>query len=199
MKRLSYAFLSVLILSQTVIADDKIAAEKLLKSKLNAAITVLQKKDAVLQVKIDEVDEIMSPMFDFALMAKLTLGRKHWPKLARENKEIFTALFTKQMKRSYLQKLTLYKNEKIMYEPSILSKKKIQIPTYLISMDKKTSILYKLYKSQNDWKIYDMEIQGVSIIRSYRSQFIQILQSGTIEDLLLELEKSATKKGLSPA
>jgi len=190
MKRLSYAFLSVLILCQTVIADDKIAAEKLLKSKLNAAITVLQKKDASLQVKIDEVDKIMSPIFDFALMAKLTLGRKHWPKLARENKEIFTELFTKQMKRSYLQKLTLYKNEKIMYEPSILSKKKIQIPTYLISMDKKTSILYKLYKSQNDWKIYDMEIQGVSIIRSYRSQFIQILQSGTIEDLLLELEKS---------
>ena len=190
MKRLSYAFLSVLILCQTVIADDKIAAEKLLKSKLNAAITVLQKKDASLQVKIDEVDKIMSPIFDFALMAKLTLGRKHWPKLARENKEIFTELFTKQMKRSYLQKLTLYKNEKIMYELSILSKKKIQIPTYLISMDKKTSILYKLYKSQNDWKIYDMEIQGVSIIRSYRSQFIQILQSGTIEDLLLELEKS---------
>ena len=193
MKRLSYALLSVLILSQTIIADDKIAAEKFLKSKLNAAITVLQNKDAALQVKMDEVDDIMSPMFDFTLMAKLTLGRKHWPKLTREDKEIFTELFTKLMKRSYLQKLTLYKNEKIIYEPSILNKKKIQIPTYLISKNKKTSISYKLYKSQNDWKIYDLEIQGVSIVRSYRSQFIQILQSGTIEDLLLELEKTATQ------
>lgn len=193
MKILFYAVLSVLILSQSVMADDKIAAEKLLKSKLNAAITVLQKKNAALQVKSNEIDEIMSPMFDFSLMARLTLGRKYWPKLSTQNKEKFTELFTKLLKSSYLQKLTLYTNEKIMYESSILVKKKIQIPTYLISLDKKTSILYKLYKSENGWKIYDIEIQGVSIIRSYRSQFIQILQSGTVEDLLLKLEKSDTK------
>lgn len=194
MKILSYAVLSVLILSQSVMADDKIAAEKLLKSKLNAAITVLQKKNAALQVKSNEIDEIMSPMFDFSLMAKLTLGRKYWPKLTTQNKEKFTELFTELLKSSYLQKLTLYTNEKIMYESPILSKKKIQIPTYLISLDKKTSILYKLYKSENDWKIYDIEIQGVSLIRSYRSQFIQILQTGTIEDLLLKLENSVANQ-----
>ncbi|UCE51059.1 MAG: ABC transporter substrate-binding protein [Desulfobacterales bacterium] len=194
MKILSYAVLSVLILSQSVMADDKIAAEKLLKSKLNAAITVLQKKNAALQVKSNEIDEIMSPMFDFSLMAKLTLGRKYWPKLTTQNKEKFTELFTELLKSSYLQKLTLYTNEKIMYKSPILSKKKIQIPTYLISLDKKTSILYKLYKSENDWKIYDIEIQGVSLIRSYRSQFIQILQTGTIEDLLLKLENSVANQ-----
>jgi phospholipid transport system substrate-binding protein len=194
MKILSYAVLSVLILSQSVMADDKIAAEKLLKSKLNAAITVLQKKNAALQVKSNEIDEIMSPMFDFSLMAKLTLGRKYWSKLTTQNKEKFTELFTELLKSSYLQKLTLYTNEKIMYESPILSKKKIQIPTYLISLDKKTSILYKIYKSENDWKIYDIEIQGVSLIRSYRSQFIQILQTGTIEDLLLKLEKSVANQ-----
>ena len=193
MKRLLYAIISFFLLSMTVSADDKIAAENFLKCKLDAVFTVLQIEDLQQEAKKKAVVGIVSPMFDFALMAKLTLGRKYWPKLTTQNKEKFTELFTKLLKRSYLQKLTLYTKEKIMYESSILSKKKIQIPTSLISMDKKTSILYKLYKSQNDWKIYDMEIQGVSIIRSYRSQFIQILQSGTIEDLLLELEKSVTK------
>ena len=50
---------------------------------------------------------------------------------------------------------------------------------------------YKLYKSKKDWKIYDLEIQGVSIIRSYRSQFSSILESGTVDDLLLKLENPA--------
>jgi phospholipid transport system substrate-binding protein len=70
-------------------------------------------------------------------------------------------------------------------------KKKIHTPTYLVSKDKKISILYKFYKAQKNWKIYDLEIQGVSIIRSYRSQFSSILESGTVDDLLLKLENPA--------
>lgn len=50
-------------------------------------------------------------------------------------------------------------------------------------------MLYKLYKSKDSWKIYDVEIQGVSIISTYRSQFSHILEKGTIDDLLLKLEK----------
>ena len=177
MKKLLYAVLSFLIMSQTVMADDISSAEKLLKSKLNAAITVLQKKNAALQVKSNEIDEIMSPMFDFALMAKLTLGRKYWPTLTSENKEQFTALFTQLIKKSYRKKLSGYRytDEKIIYESPVQVKNKIKIQTFLISKGEKTSILYMLYKSKNDWKVYDIEIEGVSIVRSYRSQFDQVL------------------------
>jgi phospholipid transport system substrate-binding protein len=53
-------------------------------------------------------------------------------------------------------------------------------------------MLYKLYSSNNSWKIYDIEIEGVSIIRSYRSQFNEILLKGTIDDLLKKMEKPDT-------
>jgi phospholipid transport system substrate-binding protein len=182
--------LGLLILSHTVAADDKTTAENALKSKLNAAIAVLQKEDVDLQVKTKEIEEIMAPMFDFSLMAKLTLGRNYWPKLNNGDRQRFIKLFTQVFKTSYLQKLIRYTDEKIIFESPIQIKKKVQIPTHLVSKDQKTSILYKLYESQNDWKIYDIEIQGVSIIRSYRSQFIPILQEGTIEDLMQALEKS---------
>ncbi|MGD8264449.1 MAG: ABC transporter substrate-binding protein [Desulfobacterales bacterium] len=184
------AFLGLLILSHTVAADDKTTAENALKSKLNAAIAVLQKEDVDLQVKTKEIEEIMAPMFDFSLMAKLTLGRNYWPKLNNGDRQRFIKLFTQVFKTSYLQKLIRYTDEKIIFEAPIQIKNKVQIPTHLVSKDQKTSILYKLYESQNNWKIYDIEIQGVSIIRSYRSQFIPILQNGTIEDLMQELEKS---------
>jgi len=190
MKISIYIVFSVFFLIQTVAADDKSDAEKTLKSKLNATIAVLKKKDTELQVKKNEIEAIMMPMFGFSLMAKLTLGKKYWPQLTTENKEKFTELFTKLLKRSYQEKLIRYTDEEIIYDSPIQKKKKIRIQTHLISKYDKTSMLYKLYKHRNEWKIYDVEIEGVSIIRSYRSQFDHILKTGTIDDLLVKLEKS---------
>jgi phospholipid transport system substrate-binding protein len=191
MKNLLVAVLGLLLFSQSVAADGKSEVEELLKNNLDAVFTVLQKKGLEQQAKNKEIVEIVTPMFDFELMARLSLGKKHWPGLSQDKKERFTELFIKRLKASYLKNFTLYTDEKIFYEPSVQVKKKIHAPTYLISKDKKISILYKFYKAGNDWKIYDLEIQGVSIIRSYRSQFSRILESGTVDDLLLKLEDPA--------
>jgi phospholipid transport system substrate-binding protein len=179
------------MLSPLASADDKHDAEEIVKHKLDAVFTVLQQKDLDQQAKKNKINEIVTPMFDFELMAKLTLGRKHWPDLPREKKEKFTGLYIELLKTSYLDKLALYTDEKVIFEPPVQVKEKVQIPTQLISKDRKTSILYKLYKPADDWKVYDLEIQGVSIIRSYRSQFDEILQNGTIDDLLLKMERPA--------
>lgn len=189
MRTLFYAVFSLLILSQTVIGADKIAPEEVLKSTLDRVFEVLQKEDLEQQAKNKAVVEIITPMFDFARMAKLSLGKKHWPGLTKENKDRFTELFVKRLRQSYLDKLTTYTDEEIIYEPPVEVKKKIHIPTRLISKGKEISMLYKFYNSNNNWKIYDIEIQGVSIIRSYRSQFNEILQRGTIDDLLDKMEK----------
>ena len=189
MKSLLYAVLSLLILSQTVMADDISSAEKVLKSKLDAVILVLQKNDLEQETKNNEVIEIVTPLFDFSLMARLSLGRKYWSGLTKENKKSFTDLFVKRLKESYLEKLNLYTNEIIVYKDPVQVKKKIHIPTELISKDNKIEMLYKLYKSKRGWQIYDLEIQGVSIISTYRSQFAEVMSTGTIDDLLLKLEK----------
>jgi len=189
MKSLLYAVLSLLILSQTVMADDISSAEKELKSKLDAVIVVLQKNDLEQETKNKEVIEIVTPIFDFSLMARLSLGRIYWSGLTKENKKSFTDLFVKRLKESYLEKLNLYTNEIIIYRAPVQVKKKIHIPTELISKDNKIDMLYKLYKSKSGWKIYDIEVQGVSIISTYRSQFAEVMSTGTIDDLLLKLEK----------
>ena len=190
MKVWLYAGLGLLLLSRPVVADEKIDAEEFLKSNLDAVFAVLQKKDLTPQAKNSEVVEIVTPMFNFPLMAKLSLGRKYWPDLTQDKKDRFTELFVKRLRKSYLDKLTTYTDEKISYESPVAVKKKIHIPTHLISKGKKISMLYKLYPSSNIWKIYDIEIQGVSIIRSYRSQFREILQKGTFDDLLQRMQKS---------
>ena len=188
MKKLLVAVLSLLFICQAATADDKSEVETLLKRTLDAIVRVLQKQDLDQQVKNKEIVDLVTPMFDFELMARLSLGKKHWSGLPQDKKDRFTELFIKRLKASYLNNFNLYSDEKIFYEPSVQVKKKIHIPTYLISKDKKISILYKFYKAEENWKIYDLEIQDVSIIRSYRSQFRSILEGGTIDDLLLKME-----------
>ena len=191
MKVLLYAGFSLLLLSQAVTADDKSAAEEFLKSNLDAVFAVLQNKDLSPQARNSEVVEIVTPMFDFKLMGKLSLGKKYWPDLSPEQRERFTELFVERLRQSYLNKLTAYTDEKIIYESPVAVKKKVHMPTLLVSKGKKISMLYKLYSSNNSWKIYDVEIEGVSIIRSYRSQFNEILQKGTFDDLLQKMERPA--------
>lgn len=193
MKKLIYGVVFTLIFSQAAVADDRKDAEKTLKGKLESVIVVLEKKNMDQQVKKKEIVEIVTPIFNFSLMSKLTLGKKHWPGLTKDQKKKFIALFTKRLKDSYLDKMMLYTDEKIEYKESVQVGKKVQIPTVLTSKDSKISMIYKLYKSKQGWRIYDIEIQGVSLISTYRSQFDEILRKKSVDDLLAKLEKPENK------
>ena len=189
MKNLLYSVFILVMMIQTVGADDKDVAKKLLESKVESAIAVLQKNNLDQEEKNTQIIEIVTPLFDFPLMAKLSLGRKYWPGLTKEERQRFTELFTQRLKASYLDKLTLYTDEKVVFKTPVQEKRKIKIQTELISKDNTISMLYKFYESTNSWLIYDIEIQGVSIISTYRSQFDQVLSKGTIDELLTKLER----------
>jgi len=193
MKSLLYAVFILLIMIQTGLTDDKSTAKELLESRIEAAIAALQKKDLDQQEKNKQVVEIVTPIFNFPLMAKLSLGRKYWPGLTQEKRQKFTELFTKRLKETYLGKLTLYTDQTVVYKTPVQVKRKIKIPTELVSKDNKISMLYKFHKSKHSWMIYDIEVQGVSIISTYRSQFDQVLSKGTIDELLLKLENPENK------
>ena len=210
MRRLTYALLIFLIAGLGIYAAEKYPSDpnellrtktfpivkdpnelrNLLQSRWDAAIIILRKKDIDEKVKMEQIYKIVSPLFDFPLMAKLTLGRKNWPKLTPSQREKFTRLFTSRLKSSYLENVKLYKDERAFFKPISQQKKNIiYIPMQLKSKEKETAILYKLRKADKYWKIYDVEIQGVSILLTYRSQFDDILRRGTVKDLLSQLEK----------
>ncbi len=186
-----YVAAGLFVLTYSAIADDSVAADEFLKGKLNQVFEILQKTDLEPQAKSKQVVEIVSPMFDFQLMAKLSLGRQYWPDLSEEKREKFTELFISRLRGSYLNRITAYTDETITYESPVKVDGKVHIPTYLISKGNKIGMLYKFYQSSGQWKIYDLEIQGVSIIRSYQSQFKEILRTGSFDNLLQKMEEPA--------
>ncbi|MHC4186999.1 MAG: Tgt2/MlaC family protein [Planctomycetota bacterium] len=196
MKRFLFCFLVFIFSIQIVNAEVKEAEKvtEMLRSKWDAIVLVLENKDTEQEVKEKEISKIVSPIFDFPVMAKLALGRKHWPKLTEPQREKFTELFIERLKISYREKISLYTDEKVIFKPAEQKKKTtIFIPMELISKDKKVAMVYKLRKVEKDWKIYDVEIEGVSILLTYRSQFDDILSRSTVEDLLARLENPETE------
>jgi phospholipid transport system substrate-binding protein len=181
-------------LSAIAVADETNSVKDVLKNKLDAVVLVLQKKDLALEAKKKEIIAIVTPIFDFSLMSKLSIGKKHWLDSPPEKRDRFTELFVEFLKKTYLDAITLYTDEKVVYKQSVRVNNKVHIPTELITKDNAYSMLYKFYKSQQGWKIYDIEIQGVSLIRTYRSQFGSVLRNGTIDDLILKLEKHEIDK-----
>jgi phospholipid transport system substrate-binding protein len=164
---------------------------ELLRAKWDSIANVLKIKDLDPKVKENVIDKIISPIFDFALMGKLALGRTNWPKLDASQREKYTSLFVERLKTSYRDKFMLYNNEKVLFRPAVKNKDTVHIPMTLISNDKNWAMLYKLHKAGESWKIYDVEIEGVSIVLTYQSQFDDTLSHGTVEDLLSQLEKPA--------
>jgi len=197
MKSLWSIVLIVLIACQCVNAGSKEVNDpnypsdpnKLLRLKWDAVINVLQNKEIDQDAREKKINKIVNTIFDFPLMAKLALGRKHWPKLTLPQREKFTRLFIELLRTSYREKISLYTDENVKLKPAIKKKTTVFIPMELKSKDKKVTILHKLRKVDKRWKVYDVEIQGISILLTYRSQFDDILSRGTVEDLLSRLEK----------
>ena len=174
---------------------DHLNAPDMLKTRLDAVIEVLASSELSLEEKDKRILKTVTPMFDFPLMAKLTLGRTRWNALTKAEQDQFTKSFIDHLRNSYRDKITLYTDQEIVFKPSVAkSKSKVEVPTELKSKDSSFTILYLLWKkTKAPWKIYDVEIQGVSVVKNYQSQFKEILQKGTIDDLLKQLKETAEK------
>jgi len=189
MKQALLIFVCILGTAFTAAADDLGDVESLLKEKTEAVLGTLKDNGVDEQAKKDRIMEIVSPIIDFQLMAKLTLGKTNWRKFNQKQQTEFVELFVERLKRSYLDKSSFYDDEKVIYKPGFLKKNKVYVPVDIVSNDKPIELLYKFYKSGSGWKAYDIEINGVSLIKSYQAQFAEVLKNGTPEDLLANLRK----------
>ncbi len=190
MKRISCLLLFFFLLSKVAVAEVETDAEEKLKTSVDKVFTVLSDKELTMDQKKKKVIEITHTVVGYPLMAKLSLGKEHWSQFNPEQRAEFTNLFIKLFQNFYVDKLDLFNDERVVFQPVIVTgKRKVQIPTVLLSKGKKYSMLYKMSKTKNGWRIYDVAIEGVSLIHAYRSQYNHILENGEIEDLLTKMRE----------
>jgi len=180
----SFIFIFVLLfVCQPAFADDVEEVDRLIRGTVDTVFTIINDKHLDQSVKKEKILAVVTRIFNLPLMAKLTLGREHWTGLNSEQREEFTDLFIKQMKSTYLGQVELASDFKVLFERPIQQGNKMTMLVRAKTKDEPIKILYKLYKSKSQWQIYDVEIQGVSVIKSYGMQYSQVLKEGTYADL----------------
>lgn len=170
-------------------ADEAAEITKMAKEKVNNIITYLRDTSLEKETRNKKIIDEVNTMFDFQLMARLSLGKK-WKKIKKKQRKEFVKVFVKRIQRSYLEKLDLYTDEEVIIGDAKQTKKKRAVlTTYLVSEDDKKEMIYKFRKhKKRGWVVYDVDILGVSFIQTYRSQFSGVLKNKSMDELIEDLK-----------
>ncbi len=161
-----------------------------MRSKLETVLRILSKNGST-TVKGREIIATMDSLFDYTLMARLVLGQQVWGTITPTQKDEFTKVFVLKLKQSYVDKLELYNNQKVAYKGvAPYQKGRMQLKTELVGKGDVYKINYNFHDSDKngDWLIYDVDLDGVSIIQSNRKQFAGQLKTKTFDQMLIELK-----------
>jgi phospholipid transport system substrate-binding protein len=124
----------------------------------------------------------------------MTLGR-NWLKLDDGQRSEFVDLYRRLLEKNYMRQLLAYTDEKVVFDrQTMLSDTKAEVDSNVVSSDKKIPITYRLIRRDGDWKVYDLVIEGISMVSNYRTQFNEILSRQTPSEMLAILRKKVTDK-----
>ncbi len=183
-----------LMVSAPVCGGDTSAREQL-STSIDAIVAVLKDESLKGEEKTTQRREALREKiyerFDFEKMSQFSLGR-HWRGRTAEERRTFMTLFSRLLENTYVGKIESYTDEQVTYVKEQVRDDKAQIDTKIITDTIEIPIDYRMYRTgDGQWLVYDLVVEGVSLVANYRSQFTQMLDSGTFESLILELEKKA--------
>lgn len=175
---------------QPGMADDVADVQQIVDKNITLVIDYVKDKSLPKEIRNQKILDTVNPFFDFDFMAMVCLEKKHRKKLSAEQKKQFVNLFVQQLQGSFLEKLDLYTDEDVVVEKAKRVKKRIHALTYLVSKGDKMELNFKFRKTKRGWKVYDLEVLGVSTVLTYRSQFSGFLKKNSMDDLLKKLSQS---------
>lgn len=140
----------------------------------------------------DKAMKVASQRFDFNEMSKRVLGRT-WRKLSDDDKKYFVSLFTRLLEHAYIGKIEDYSKQKVVFKDQRIKGDRAQVITDIIDKDVTISVSYIMILKSDIWLVYDIIVEGVSLVRNYMEQFKEILRKEGYAYLLKQVEDKVTE------
>lgn len=163
-----------------------------LRAQIDRVVKVIEDPELKKETKYKErrlvVRKIAEEIFDFTETAKRSLGR-HWPPRTPAERREFVDLFADLLERSYFSKIELYNGEKIMYLGDTVDGDYATVRTKLLTKQgSEIPVEYKMVRQGDRFIVYDVVIEGVSLIANYRTQFNKIIQTSSYQELVRKMK-----------
>lgn len=162
------------------------------KQTVDKVLDILKNKELKNPKKTKErralIRKTVSERFDFEEMAKRSLAL-HWRKRTPEERKEFVSLYTDLLERSYIKKIESYTDEKILYTDEKINGEYAEVHTKIITKrNVEIPIEYRLLKKNGKWEVYDVIVEGVSLVNNYRTQFNKIIRTDSYEELVKRMK-----------
>lgn len=163
-------------------------AQDQLKGAIDRVVSTLEspalKGDNKVAERRAAVRKIADEIFDFGEIARRALGR-YWQPLTEPQRTEFVGLFADLLERSYISKIELYGGEKIIYSGDRVEGDLATVSTKIITKNgTEVPVDYRLFKKGDRWMVYDVNIEGISLVSNYRTQFNKIIQTNGYNTLV---------------
>jgi phospholipid transport system substrate-binding protein len=163
------------------------------RGTVDKVLTILQdpglKSKDKTKERRQQLRQVISARFDFAEMAKRSLGQQ-WGRRTAEEQAEFVKLFTDLLEDAYVSKMESYNGEKVLYTGEKPDNDSVEVDTKVATKKgEEYSINYKLHQSKGEWKVYDVVIENISLVNNYRSQFNRILANSSYNDLVQRIKE----------
>ena len=172
------------------------SATEAMKGTIDQALQVLRdeslKAPEKARERVEILENIIAKRFDYKEMGKRTLG-KHWRKLSEADRDEFVSLFQHFLSRTYAGNVEGYSGEQVEYLKERKKGDFAEVQTAVTSEKSTISIHYRMLKGSNAWKVYDVVLDGVSLVKNFRSQFGRIIEAESVEGLLERLRTKTAR------
>jgi phospholipid transport system substrate-binding protein len=192
-RHVAQALLLPLVLSAVTVSPAAAGAPSdQLKTQIDRVLKTLDdpdlKKEGKARDRRAAVRKIANDIFDFGETARRSLGR-HWQPRSPAERDEFVQLFSDLLERSYISKVELYGGEKIQYVGDTIEGEQAKVQTKLLTKGGgEIPIEYRMHKKGDRWLVYDVIIEGVSLIANYRTQFNKIIQTASYQELVKKMK-----------
>ena len=191
-RKIVWAYVSFAVsfvwISGQVFAESHITTD--LKGTIDQVLEIVSDKNLQKNptLRREKLRQVIGLRFNYKQMVMRSLAKNYMDRSDKERKE-FTKLFKKLLENSYASKIENYRNETINYIGEQVKGKYALVKTQIVRKDGVIDVDYKMLKESGQWLVYDFVIEGVSLIRNYRSQFSKIISTESYATLVSKLSK----------
>lgn len=173
-----------------------------LKSSVEQIVKVLEdpalKTESRVKDRRAAIRKEAEVVFDFTETAKRALGR-HWQGLSEKDRQEFTGLFTDLIERAYISKIERYSGERIAYAGEAIDGGLATVRTrFVTKQGTEVPVDYRMQQRGDRWLVYDVSVEGVSLINNYRTQFDRIIQTSSYAELVRKMKAAEVGTAAAP-
>ena len=173
-----------------------------LKSSVEQIVKVLEDPGLKAESRVKDrraaIRKEAEVVFDFTETAKRALGR-HWQGLSEKDRQEFTGLFTDLIERAYISKIERYSGERIAYAGEAIDGGLATVRTrFVTKQGTEVPVDYRMQQRGDRWFVYDVSVEGVSLINNYRTQFDKIIQTSSYAELVRKMKAAEVGTAAAP-